>query len=443
MRSLSPLLALAVVLLAPVTAHAAPAAVSNGVISYGDGAALVHVTVTAATASCGVGCVHTTASFVDQRSAVAVGPGCVVDPASDRSVTCSVTAPSAATVRITGGADADFVDASASTLSPVAATGAGDDALVWCGCVTTAISIDGGGGTNDSLNFDRSARGIKLVGTGISGIETLVGTPHADVLDVPVAAIYATAGNDIVRSGALKQAIDLGDGNDVFVEQRAATFAQRVVGGLGRDRYEATGTKREKFEVCLDERSVVCPEFDGRKGEQDTVGGDIEDVRMFGTSADLLIGSRVANTLEGGGGNDIFTGGLGADTYRGGAGLDLVTYAIPSLDARGVRVTLDGRRNDGNPRSDFIHRDIEIAAGTAKNDRLVGGKGLDALFGDAGNDTIIGGKGPDLLVGGPGNDYIDARDGVKDELECGAGSDRIRADLFDKIKRDCEFRTFR
>ncbi|MCW2962220.1 MAG: calcium-binding protein [Thermoleophilia bacterium] len=440
MRRLPLLLAsLLLPLLAPTLVHAAPGAVTGGSLAYGDGTTIIDVlVVTTPPVSCGTGCTQTTIKLTEREVAPLAGTGCV----SESALTIACTVISAAPeLRITGSEGSDIVDASGSAVAPTIGFGGGDDTAFWCDCPAAPIAVDGGAGT-DTLSFERAPRGIQLVQGGIVAMETLVGSVHADVLDVPVRSIFANDGNDIVRSGALAQVIDLGGGNDVFVEQSPVKHAQVVTGGTGRDRYEANGTKREKFEICLDERAVVCPMYDGRKFERDRIGSDVEEVRMFGTSDDLLIGSPVANTLEGGGGNDILIGGAGADTLRGGAGLDLASFAIATLDPRGVHVTFDGRRNDGNPRSDLVGTDIEIVAGTRKNDKLIGGRGLDALFGDAGNDTIVGGKGPDLLVGGPGNDVIDARDGVKDEIECGPGSDRIRADLFDTITKDCEFRRF-
>jgi WD40 repeat protein/hemolysin type calcium-binding protein len=94
--------------------------------------------------------------------------------------------------------------------------------------------------------------------------------------------------------------------------------------------------------------------------------------------------------------------------------------------------------------------------GTADADYLAGGGGNDRVLGRAGNDTLIGGAGDDDLEGGDGNDIIDggsgvdkvtagdgsdtirASDGAVDSIDCGDGKDRVVADAFDKIGRDCE-----
>jgi hypothetical protein len=101
--------------------------------------------------------------------------------------------------------------------------------------------------------------------------------------------------------------------------------------------------------------------------------------------------------------------------------------------------------------------------GTAQADRLVGTRGPDALKGLGGNDTLVGGRGEDTLIGGkgndtlrggpgrdhfnmdngvqtpaPGNDTIYARDGGKDEINCGDGNDVAIVDATEDGVYDCE-----
>ena len=95
----------------------------------------------------------------------------------------------------------------------------------------------------------------------------------------------------------------------------------------------------------------------------------------------------------------------------------------------------------GSAGADLLH-------GFGGNDRLVGAAGPDRLFGDAGDDVLEGGSGNDLLVGGtgadrldggPGADTLDARDGrPHDRVSCGPGRDVVKADLGDRVARDCE-----
>jgi hypothetical protein len=80
----------------------------------------------------------------------------------------------------------------------------------------------------------------------------------------------------------------------------------------------------------------------------------------------------------------------------------------------------------------------DILRGTPAADRINGKAGNDRLFGLAGNDTLTGGPGADYVNGGPGDDRLFLRDGARDRAICGAGRDRVVADLRDRVAADCE-----
>jgi plastocyanin len=124
--------------------------------------------------------------------------------------------------------------------------------------------------------------------------------------------------------------------------------------------------------------------------------------RIFGFAGnDLILGLGGNDVLDGGDGNDNLDGGAGNDTLKGGNGNDTLT-------------------------------------GGTGNDRLLGGSGKDKLIGGPGNDTLIGGPGKDSFSGGSGNDKIDAKDGIAEIVNCGAGTkDSARLDHKDKPK-GCE-----
>jgi Tol biopolymer transport system component len=80
--------------------------------------------------------------------------------------------------------------------------------------------------------------------------------------------------------------------------------------------------------------------------------------------------------------------------------------------------------------------------GTEKNDTRIGGAqddvlcgfgGDDILEGEDGADILTGGAGRDTLRGGPGPDTFYARDGERDVVIGGSGSDRARVDEKDKV----------
>lgn len=76
--------------------------------------------------------------------------------------------------------------------------------------------------------------------------------------------------------------------------------------------------------------------------------------------------------------------------------------------------------------------------GSPSTDRINGRGGNDRILGLAGNDTLIGGPGRDYIDGGPGNDTLLVRDGTRDTATCGAGRDRVTADLSDVVRANCE-----
>jgi Ca2+-binding RTX toxin-like protein len=81
-------------------------------------------------------------------------------------------------------------------------------------------------------------------------------------------------------------------------------------------------------------------------------------------------------------------------------------------------------------------------AGTAAKDSYCGLAGADRIFGRKGNDLLSGGPGKDVIDGGPGrdliygggeDDLIQARDGQRDEIDCGSGHDRAIVDRKDSV----------
>ena len=138
--------------------------------------------------------------------------------------------------------------------------------------------------------------------------------------------------------------------------------------------------------------------------------GTRDDELLVGTGfGDLLRGFEGRDLLRGLGGNDCLEGGSGSDVLDGGGGAD--------------------RLNGGLGR--------DRLTGGFGNDRLRGGMRNDRLAGGPGNDTLEPGPGADAVSGGPGNDTVSARDGVRERIDCGSGSDTARVDRRDRVIK-CE-----
>jgi Ca2+-binding RTX toxin-like protein len=161
------------------------------------------------------------------------------------------------------------------------------------------------------------------------------------------------------------------------------------------------------------------------------VVGDDGNNTLVGTSkADQLYGRGGDDTLDGRGGNDDLDGGPGADTFRGGPGNDAVSYTGTAA----VKVTLDGRRNDGAAgENDNVGSDVEAVYGADGDDTLTGTRRPETLDGGPGDDRIDGRGGVDGLYGGAGDDDIDAADGDIDTVDCGPGTDTVRVDAGDSV----------
>jgi Ca2+-binding RTX toxin-like protein len=84
----------------------------------------------------------------------------------------------------------------------------------------------------------------------------------------------------------------------------------------------------------------------------------------------------------------------------------------------------------------------DVLTGGRQGDNLVGAAGNDRLRGAGGGDLIAAGRGRDLILGGPGRDRINSgaavpslpsRDSQRDNVRCGAGRDRVRAERKDRF----------
>ena len=283
--------------------------------------------------------------------------------------------------------------------------------------------------------------------------------------------------------------VELSSGNDTFGFMSEYTLGVpiEVRGGAGDDTlYGASG---------LSAREVL----DGGDGKDriDGFGGD--DTVRGGAGDDDLEGNGGADEVLGGDGNDTLAGddqaAPGADLIDGGNGSDLLKdYVESGTDLHppaGVR--LDGQPNDGRDGEGDDVRSVErmvayvsgrfelsdgaedwqvwsnmdsgrsVVLARGGDDKVVGEDAVEEIDGGDGDDYLEGGKNHDVLTGGPGrdtiygddtdascnadhvescvlygNDEIRARDGEADQVDCGAGTDRVIADAADVVAANCE-----
>jgi Ca2+-binding RTX toxin-like protein len=150
-----------------------------------------------------------------------------------------------------------------------------------------------------------------------------------------------------------------------------------------RIRGASLGAQQDRFFDADDANNLI----EIKAVDADQSGG----LRAWGGN-DRILGTDVADIVNGNAGDDEIVGAGGNDMLRGGQGNDL------------------------------------IAAGEG-DDLLVGNKGDDHLLGGAGNDVIRGGNGVDLLMGNEGNDILIGRnDGDSFMGSTGADQFILRAD---------------
>ena len=152
----------------------------------------------------------------------------------------------------------------------------------------------------------------------------------------------------------------------------------------------------------------------GLMGDDVLEGGDGNDALNGNEGEDLLIGGEGADTLNGGIGNDTLDGGNGGDLLSGDEGDDILNGA-------------DG--NDylfGNNGNDHLNGDkgFDTLFGGEGDDHLNGGDGDDYVHGNSGIDTLLGGLGDDYLYGNEGNDVLTGHEG-DDYLSGGTGDDEL------------------
>ena len=85
----------------------------------------------------------------------------------------------------------------------------------------------------------------------------------------------------------------------------------------------------------------------------------------------------------------------------------------------------------GNDRANYL-------GGTSDGDAIYGYGGADRIHARAGDDALRLGGGSDKAHGERGDDYINSVDGTEDDISCGPGSDRARANPGDNVQEGCE-----
>lgn len=257
-----------------------------------------------------------------------------------------------------------------------------------------------GGGGNDTLSYAHSTAGVTVdlltlavsgghaQGDQIQSFENLVGSVYADRLMGTNTAntIDSGLGNDVLDGRGGADTLSGGGGNDIYRIDNLADVVHEAA-GAGTDKVYASGS----FTLGASESVEYLVAKAGSLGIG--LGGN--------ELANRLYSGAGADSLGGGGGNDLyFVNGSGDTVHESaGAGTDKV-YASTSF-------TLGA--------GESVEYLIAKAGGLDVG--LTGNEFANSLFGGSGADRLNGGHGNDRLDGGAGSDTF--------VFTSGFGSDRI------------------
>ncbi len=144
---------------------------------------------------------------------------------------------------------------------------------------------------------------------------------------------------------------------------------------------------------------------------------------------DTLDGGIGADTMAGGGGNDLYYVDNAGDTVseKAGEGTDSVSSSITyTLTANVENLTLTGTAAIDGTGNELAN----VLTGNDAANVLSGLAGNDTLSGAGGNDTLDGGAGGDKMAGGAGNDlYLVDNTGDTATENASAGTDEVRSSV--------------
>ncbi len=248
----------------------------------------------------------------------------------------------------------------------------------------------------DGTSLTRAQMLTKLQTLGTTADDYLYGSDFGESMFGAAGndQIYAYAGNDTIDGGAGNDYMDGGLGNDLYVvDSTGDSISEDVNGGI--DTVQSSITY--------------------------TLGDNVENLTLTGTTAINGIGNALNNLITGNAANNVLTGGDGNDTLNGAAGNDRLVGGngndVYYVDATGdvvVEATSQGTDTVIASVTYTLAANVENltlngtaalnGTGNTLNNVLTGNSGNNTLSGLAGDDTLNGGAGVDTLIGGIGND---------------------------------------
>ena len=268
-----------------------------------------------------------------------------------------------------------------------------------------------------------------------SGVENAIGSPQADILTGDSAAndLQGGEGDDTLAGAGGDDVLDGGGGED-----KANYFT--ASGSIDADLAAGTATGQGSDSLPGVENVTGSPQDDSLAGDAaDNAlhGGAGTDTVSFATATAPVTVDLQADTASGDGADtlpavegvtgspqaDTFVGDSGSNSFDGGGGADSVSYA-----AAATAVTVDLVNGTVAGGATDVLSAVEGVVGSAFDDALIGGDGVNVLHGGDGADTLAAGSGEDQLLGEDGDDQIYGESN-NDILSGGDGDDMLDGGL--------------
>ncbi|MCE6959366.1 hypothetical protein LAZ40_09910 [Cereibacter sphaeroides] len=251
-------------------------------------------------------------------------------------------------------------------------------------------------GTSKSENIFGGA-GDDLLKSG-GGYDTIRGEGGNDRLEGGSGSskLLGGTGNDtyVVTSSGTTVVENAGEGTDTVQSQVSFTLGANIENLTMTGSAAVSGTGNGGANVMT-----------GNASGNALAGGGGNDTLSGGAGNDTLNGGSGADQLNGGGGDDLYVVDQAGDvvTEAAGGGTDTVNSGVSwTLGAQIENLVLTGSSATNGTGNDLANR----LTGNAADNILTGGVGNDRLYGKSGNDNLRGGTEADLLDGGAGNDTL-------------------------------------
>ena len=251
-------------------------------------------------------------------------------------------------------------------------------------------------------------------GTGNGLSNTLTGNSGSNILDGGAGAVQSRIqyklGNNLENLILIGTSNIHGTGNALNNTLTGNSGSNILDGGAGADTM-AGGFGNDTYVVDNIGDTITESTNAGTDTVQSdiayTLGNNLENLILTGTSNINGTGNALSNTLAGNSGNNTLDGGTGTDAMEGGLGND--TYVVDNTGDIVTEAVDAGTDTVQSNVSYTLGNNLEnlILTGTANIANINGtGNALNnTLTGNSGSNILDGGAGADAMAGGQGDDH--------------------------------------